>query len=141
MLHALDGHWSIQLPDDGVGAPDDEGNLVVHCELGTVVVSVFESHPDFDPDSALDELKANERPAPRAEFDEYGPDGTLRWAFLVDEPDEDDHAAGLFSYVIGEHGWVQVAVLYGDPHDHDKALGIWRSVRHGVVSVPDDSSG
>jgi hypothetical protein len=133
MLHTLDGTWSIQLPDDGSGDPDDEGNLVVECELGTIVVAVFEAEQGFDPEASLDELKAADRPAPRAEFDEYGPDGTLRWAFLVDEDDE-DHAAALYGYVIGAAGWVQVAVLYADPHDHDRALGVWRSVRLGPAA-------
>lgn len=128
MHHPLDGYWSIELPDDGVGEPDDEGNLVVDCELGRIVVSVFEANPDFDPEAALEALKAAERPAPRAEFDEYGPDGTVRWAFLVDE-NEDDHAVGLYAYVIAEEGWAQVAVLYHDPHEHDAALGVWRSIR------------
>ncbi len=129
MQLALDDAWSIDLPDDGSGRPDDEGNLVVVSELGTTVVAVFAAHDGFDPDTALDELKAGDRPAPRAEFDEYGPDGTVRWAFLVDE-DDDDHAVGLYGYVIAEGGWVQVAVQYADPHDHDRALAIWRSVRH-----------
>lgn len=134
MLHALDGHWSIQLPDEGSGAPDDDGNLVVECDLGTVVVAVFESNPGFDPETALGELKAAERPRPRAEFDEYGPDGTVRWAFLVDEdPDEDGHEAGFYGYVIGEEGWVQVAVLYHDRAHHDAAVGIWRSIRRGTA--------
>ena len=129
MQHALGDEWSIDLPDDGVGDPDDEGNLVVSCALGTVVVAVFDADEGFEAEPALAELKAADRPAPRAEFDEYGPDGTVRWAFLVDEPDEDDHVAGLYAYVIGDTGWVQVAVLYADPHDHDQALEIWRSVR------------
>lgn len=132
MYHNLEGSWSIQLPDDGSGAPDDEGNLVVAAELGTIVVSVFEAHPGFDPDGALEHLKSVDRPAPRAEFDEYGPDDTVRWAFLVDEP-EDDHQVGLYGYVIDDAGWVQVAVLYQDPHEHDRALAVWRSVRRGTV--------
>lgn len=132
MYHNLEGSWSIQLPDDGVGAPDDEGNLVVTSELGTIVVSVFAAHQGFDPEGALDDLKSGERPAPRAEFDEYGPDDTVRWAFLVDEPEE-DHQVGLYGYVVGDAGWVQVAVLYGDPHEHDRALAVWRSVRRGTV--------
>ncbi len=134
MLHTLDGHWTIELPDEGSGSPDDDGNLVVDCDLGTVVVSVFESHAGFEPDNALAELKAADRPAPRAEFDEYGPDGTVRWAFLVDEdPDEDGHEAGFYGYVIGEEGWVQVAVLYHDRGLHDSAVGIWRSVRRTEI--------
>lgn len=127
MLHALDARWSIQLPDDGAGTPDDDGNLVVTSALGTVVVSVFEAIDGFDAEVSLDALKSADRPPARAEFDEYGPDGTVRWAFLVDEV-EDDHAAALYGYVIGDDGWVQVAVLYSDPHEHDLALGIWRSV-------------
>ncbi len=139
MLHPLAGSWSIDLPDDGVGEPDDEGNLVVSCALGTVVVAVFDADEGFEPEPALTELKAADRPAPRAEFDEYGPDGTVRWAFLVDAPEDDDdddpdHAAGLYAYVIGDAGWVQVAVLYADPHDHDQALAIWRSVRHAEAA-------
>jgi len=133
--HPLAGSWSIDLPDDGVGDPDDQGNLVVSCELGTVVVAVFDADEGFEPETALEELKTADRPAPRAEFDEYGPDGTVRWAFLVDEPDEDDHAAGLYAYVIGDSGWVQVAVLYADPHDHDQALAIWRSVRQAQAAA------
>lgn len=132
MYHNLDGSWSIQLPDDGVGAPDDDGNLVVSSELGTIVASVFEANPTFEPEAALDELKRADRPAPRAEFDEYGPDGTVRWAFLLDEP-EDDHAVGLYGYVLGDTGWVQVAVLYSDPHEHDRALAVWRSVRQTAM--------
>ncbi len=94
---------------------------------------MFQAQPGFDPDASLEDLKAADRPAPRAEFDEYGPDGTVRWAFLVDEDDEDDHEMGLFGYVIAEDSWVQVAVLYADRRDHDQALGIWRSVRHAAA--------
>ncbi len=130
MLHRLDETWTLQLPDDGSGAPDEGGNLVVDAELGTIVVALFVADADFVPERALDELKAGERPSPRAEFDEYGPDGTVRWAFLVDEPDEEDHSVGLYGYVLAEDGWVQLAVLYADPHDHDRALALWRSVRH-----------
>lgn len=134
MLHRLDDAWSIDLPDDGTGGPDDDGNLVVTCDLGTVVVAVFSANPDFEPEPALAALKAADRPAPRAEFDEYGPDGTLRWAFLVDEDGEpDDPGAALYAYVIGEHGWVQVAVLYADRQEHDRALAIWRSVRYAAA--------
>lgn len=133
MLYALDGHWSIGLPDDGSGGPDEHGNLVVTSDLGTVVVSVFEANPGFEPEVALEQLKAGDRPAPRAEFDEYGPDGTVRWAFLVDEDvDENGHEAGFYGYVIAEEGWVQVAVLYHDRQAHDQAVGIWRSVRRAT---------
>lgn len=130
MRHAIDAAWSLDLPDDGTGSPDDAGDLIVTSRLGTIVVSCFHAHDAFDPQHALDELKGSERPDPRAEFDEYGPDGTLRWASLVDEPDEDDHQVALFGFVIAPDSWVQVAVLYDDPHDHDQALSIWRSVRH-----------
>lgn len=134
MLHPLAGHWSIQLPDDGVGEPDEDGNLVVTCGLGTIVVSVFEAHPGFEPETALEGLKASDRPAPRAEFDEYGPDGTVRWAFLLDEDvDEVGHEAGFYGYVIAEEGWTQVAVLYQDRKLHDQAVAIWRSIRRGAT--------
>lgn len=128
MQHDLEGPWSIGLPDDGVGSPDESGDLVVQCSFATIVVSQFVAEDGFSPEDALRELKESSRPAPRAEFDEYGPDGTLRWACLIDEPDEENHQVGLFGYVIGHDSWVQVAVLYSDPHDHDQAIGIWRSV-------------
>ena len=147
MLHPLSESWSIDLPDDGSGEPDADGNLVVSCELGTIVVSLFAADDAFDPESALQDLKAGERPAPRAEFDEYGPDGTIRWAFLVDDdgdlgegPTSGEAGMGLFGYVIDECGWVQVGVLFGDRHDHSRALGIWRSVRRTTTTSERASS-
>ena len=130
MLHKISDSWSLQLPEDGEGAPTEAGDLLVEAEGRTIVVSAWQADDGLDAAGQLDRLKRAERPAPRAEFDEHGPDGTVRWAFLLDEREGDHEYMGLYGYVLAEHEWLQVAVLFDDRRDHDEALMIWRSVRH-----------
>lgn len=130
MQYRISDSWSLQLPDDGDGAPTEAGDLLVEAEGRTIVVSAWAANETFDAARQLDQLKSADRPTPRAEFDEHGPDGTIRWAFLLDERDDDREYMGLYGYVLAEHEWLQVAVLFDDRRDHDEALMIWRSVRH-----------
>lgn len=130
MLHRISDSWSLQLPDDGEGAPTEAGDLLVEAEGRTIVVSAWAADDGLDAAGQLERLKHAERPAPRAEFDEDGPDGTVRWAFLLDEHEGDHDYMGLYGYVLAEREWLQVAVLFDDRRDHDEALMIWRSVRH-----------
>ncbi len=128
--HRLTDTWTILLPDDGEGMPGNDGELVVQADGRQIVVATWDAEPGVVPLAKLEELKVAPRPSPRAEFDERGPDGTLRWAFLLDEQDDDREYRGLYGYVLGDQEWLQVAVLFDDPRDHDEALMIWRSVRH-----------
>lgn len=134
MQHQVTDTWSVMLPDDGEGEITDDGDLVVTVEGQQIVVSTWEVDGDATPDQQLARLKASPRPAPRAEFDENGPDGTLRWACLIDENDDGRAYAGLYCYVLADTEWLQLAVLYDDPSDHDTALMIWRSVRHRAAA-------
>ncbi len=130
MQHQVTDTWSVLLPDDGEGEITDAGELVVSVEGQEIVISTWEAAEGIRPSDVLEGLKTAERPAPRAEFDEVGPDGTLRWACLVDEEDDGRAYAGLYAYVLADTEWLQVAVLYDDPRDHDLALMTWRSVRY-----------
>ena len=135
MQHQVTENWSLTLPDDGEGELTDDGELVVRSEGMKIVVATWNAAAEVEPDGLLAELKAAERPDPRAEFDEHGPDGTLRWASLVDENDDGRPYVGLYAYVLAQDEWLQLAVLYDDPHDHDVALMLWRSVRHHPVTI------
>lgn len=135
MQHQVTESWSLTLPDDGEGELTDDGELVVRTEGMKIVIATWDADSEVDSDLLLADLKAAERPAPRAEFDEHGPDDTLRWASLVDENDDGRPYAGLYAYVLAPDEWLQLAVLYDDPRDHDVALMLWRSVRHHPVVV------
>lgn len=132
MQHRISDAWSLQLPEDGQGAPTENGDLLIEAEGRTIIVSTWQAEGDDGAAAQLDRLKAADRPYPRAEFDEHGPDGTLRWAFLLDERDDDHEYMGLYGYVLAERAWLQVAVLFDDRRDHDEALMIWRSVRYSA---------
>lgn len=132
--HRLTETWTILLPEDGEGAPTESGDLVVNADGRQIVVATWDAPEGVPPQAQLEALKSAPRPAPRAEFDERGPDGTLRWAFLLDEQDDDHEYRGLYGYVLDTTEWLQVAVLFDDPRDHDEALMIWRSVRHSAPS-------
>lgn len=128
--HPVTDAWSIELPDDGTGAITDDGNLVVTSPGRTVVVSPWDAAPGTTPQQAYARLRAEDRPAPAEEHAGEGPDGTVWWAFLVDEDDDGHRYLGLYGYVLAPDEWLQVAVLVDDPADHDWALDTWRSVRH-----------
>lgn len=130
MHHQVTDSWSLVLPDDGEGELTDDGNLVVTVEGQQIIVSTWHADEGRSPEQVLEALKAAERPAPRAEFDEFGPDGTLRWACLIDENDDGHEYAGLYAYVLADTEWLQLAVLYDDRRDHEVALMTWRSVRY-----------
>lgn len=130
MQHHITESWSLMLPDDGQGEVSDDGSLIVQFDDNQIVVSIWDAQEGSTPDQVLAGLKAAERPAPRAEFDEDGPDGTLRWACLIDENDDGHEYAGLYAYVLADREWLQLAVLYDDRRDHEVALATWRSVRY-----------
>ena len=60
----------------------------------------WDAAPDLTPEEALAELQADERPEPVEEHADVADDGTLRWAFLLDETDDDHRYLGLYGYVL-----------------------------------------
>ena len=133
MRHHVTATWSLELPDDGDGVVNDEGELVVRSPGRLIVVSPWDAAPDLTPEEALAQLRADEHPAPVEEHADESADGTARWAFVLDETDDDHRYLGLYGYVLAPTEWLQLAVLVDHELDRAWAVDTWRSVRYDAA--------
>ncbi len=136
LRHALSPAWSVDLPDDGIGTITEDGDLHVEAPGRSIVLATWQPDVPTTPQELLRALQAEEHPVASDEYHETGPDGTLRWALLIDEDDDGARYQGLYGYVLAPDEWLQVAVLFEHPEDQDEALHIWRSALHvDVIEV------
>ena len=145
MRHHVTPTWSLELPDDADGLVNDDGDLVVNAPGRFIVVSPWDAAPELTPEEALAELQADERPEPVEEHADVADDGTVRWAFMLDETDDDHRYLGLYGYVLAPTEWLQLAVLVDHELDRAWAVDTWRSVRYGESDpgepAPDEPAG
>jgi len=130
--HHVTPTWSLELPDDADGLVNAPGRFIV--------VSPWDAAPDLTPAQALAQLQADERPEPVEEHADVAGDGTVRWAFVLDETDDDHRYLGLYGYVLAPTEWLQLAVLVDHELDRAWAVDTWRSVRYGEAAA-DEAAG
>lgn len=56
-------------------------------------------------------------------------DGVIRYAYRLKEEPEEDRQPAFYCFVIGQDGYVQMAIYFDFADDLAEAKSIWRSVR------------
>ena len=118
--------WSINLPGKHKRR-FAEGNLALWREGITHWIAVWNLPTDTTPAATLDWVKSDKPEAIIEEFEEAR-SGYLCWGFLQEEKNEGANRWALYSYTIGQRGYVQMASYIDDLHDLAQATEVWKSL-------------
>jgi hypothetical protein len=123
--YQLTNEWSITLPGQ-FNRRIEEGDLVIWRPGLTIWLVVWDNDDNETKEERLNWLQSEMSPGA---FDiQKETDQLLRLGYRLKEDSDDERVAGFYGYVIGECGYVQMAVYFGDEGDITVAEALWRSL-------------
>lgn len=120
--------WKITLPGQ-FRRRFEEGSLVLWRPGITIWASAWGEKRSTPPRERLKGIKAEASPKRFQELEETGKDGLLRWSYRLKEQAADARVPALYGFVLGNSGYVQLAIYFDREEDASAARALWRSVR------------
>jgi hypothetical protein len=123
--YALTREWSLVLAAP-VKKRIEDGSLVLWRPGFTVWLNVW-GNDDGPPAAQLAAVKADASPR-RFDAVEETTGGALRFAYRLREGADDERRPAFYGFVLGESGYVQMAIYFDDEVEIAAATALWRSV-------------
>lgn len=129
----LDGGWSVEVPGEFTSEWDEERNWTAWNATRTVWFRrVGFTKPDGSPPMAVEALEMGRRSLPEGEALPGIDAGGVLGVAVFGTAEEEGRTVWRLSGVAGADGQLAMCYVYTeDPADHDWAVRIWQSLRHG----------
>lgn len=124
--HPLTPEWSIHLPERFARRVEDD-QLVLWRPGLTIWLTAWNNDHGDSPAHRLVGIKKSVSPKRFAEHESEA-DGIIRYSYRSRDENENGEVESLYGFVIGDEGYLQLAVYFDDPADEVKARELIDSV-------------